>query len=442
MPISSFYGLQTSLRGLLAMQRSIDVTSHNIANASTVGYSRQEASLAASQALHVPGSSVNGGGHIGSGVDIQSYRRIRDTFLDLQYRGQATALGDQTARSGALNRAELALAEPSSDGLSAQLTAFWNSWSDVANAPESVAARQALVSQATALAGAFASIDQQLATVGTQAGLEYTDLTAAGGEVAAIADEIAGLNNSIKTYMTVGDAPNDLMDRRDLLLDQLSKLGKVSVTPGSEAGSIQVAFGDAAEPLVSDGTVTWPQVLTAPGGRLGALLGLSSATGDIATYRGQLNAIAKTLADGVNAVHATGPGGVPFFNMTAGAEASSLSVAVTAATVATSSTTAAGANDIARAVAAMRGGAADGAYQSFVAGMGTDVRAANRGQVNAEVLTGAVDDRRQSVSGVAMDEEMSNLVRFQRAYQASARAMSTMDEMLDILVNRTGRVGL
>ncbi len=443
MSISSFYGLQTSLRGLRAMQRSIDVTAHNISNASTVGYSRQEATLAASRAMQIPGGTQSGlGGHIGSGVDVQSYRRIRDTFLDLQYRGQSTGLGEHTARATALTRAELALAEPSSDGLSAQLAAFWNAWSDVANAPESAAARQALVSQAGALASAFGAIDSQLATVGTQASQEYAELVGPGGEVADIAAEIAGLNESIKTYMTVGDPPNDLMDRRDLLLDQLSKLGRVSVTPGTEDGSINVAFGDAALPLVADGTATWPQALTEPGGRLGALLSLSGPTGEIAAYRGQLNNIAKTLADGVNAAHATGPGGVPFFSMTAGAEASSLSVAVTAATLATGTTGAAGANDLARAIAAMRGGAADGAYQSFVARMGTDVRSATRGQVNAEVLTGAVDDRRQSVSGVAMDEEMSNLVRFQRAYQASARAMSTMDEMLDVLVNRTGRVGL
>ena len=95
MPISSFYGLQTSLRGLLAQQRALDTTGHNIANASTAGYSRQEAVLAASPALVIQQGAVQSGAgaHIGSGVDVQSYRRIRDTFLDLQYRAQATRLG-------------------------------------------------------------------------------------------------------------------------------------------------------------------------------------------------------------------------------------------------------------------------------------------------------------------------------------------------------------
>ena len=98
---------------------------------------------------------------------------------------------------------------------------------------------------------------------------------------------------------------------------------------------------------------------------------------------------------------------------------------------------------MALAVSQLRGSAAvDGAYKSFVAKVGGDLNESQRMQANAQVLADSVEDRRQSVAGVSMDEEMSNLVRFQRAYQASARAMSTMDEMLDVLINRTGRVGL
>ena len=86
--------------------------------------------------------------------------------------------------------------------------------------------------------------------------------------------------------------------------------------------------------------------------------------------------------------------------------------------------------------------AADNAYQALVSQIGSAVNDAQRQADSAQALTTAVDDRRQSTSGVSMDEEMTNLVRFQRAYQASARAMSSMDEMLDVLINRTGRVGL
>src|SRR4051812_5237234 len=97
MSISTFSGIQTSLRGLLAQQRSLDVTSHNIANASTVGYTRQEATLAASTPLSVTTSGGANAGALGTGVDVQSYRRVRDQFLDLQYRGQSMSLGEQSA---------------------------------------------------------------------------------------------------------------------------------------------------------------------------------------------------------------------------------------------------------------------------------------------------------------------------------------------------------
>ena len=112
-------------------------------------------------------------------------------------------------------------------------------------------------------------------------------------------------------------------------------------------------------------------------------------------------------------------------------------------TVITGTGTGAASNDIALQISQLRGNAAiDGAYKAFVAKVGGDLNEAQRMQGNAQILADSVENRRQSVQGVSMDEEMSNLVRFQRAYQASARAMSTMDEMLDVLINRTGRVGL
>src|SRR4051812_27041089 len=98
MAISSFYGMQTSLRGLIAQQRMLDTTGHNIANASTQGYSRQEAVLSAPAAMQVhPASGAASSSHLGSGVDVDGFRRVRDQFLDAQYRGQNTSLSDWKA---------------------------------------------------------------------------------------------------------------------------------------------------------------------------------------------------------------------------------------------------------------------------------------------------------------------------------------------------------
>lgn len=439
MSVSSFMGLQTALRGLLAQQRALDVASHNVANANTAGYSRQEAVMAASDALVMPsGALQNGSGaQLGTGVEVEAYRRIRDVFLDLQYRAQSMRLGDYAAKSRSLDQVELALAEPGDNGIAAQLERFWSGWADLANAPESAATRQALVEHARSLATSFAALDRQLATVAQQAADEYASITGVPGEVDQIANEIAQLNAAIRNAQTSGSQPNDLFDRRDVLLDRLSALAQVSTTDNGD-GTINVAFGDAAAPLVASTTVNWPQALTTPQGKLGALLQLSSPTGTIASYRSDLNAAAKALADSVNAVHSP----PAFFSYTAGSEAATLAVAVSPAAVRTSTTASPGANDIALAVAGLRGGTADQAYASLVSRIGNDVREAARQEGNAKLLLDAVQDRRDSTSGVSLDEEMSNLIRFQRGYQASARAMSTLDEMLDVLINRTGRVGL
>jgi flagellar hook-associated protein 1 len=443
MPISSFHGIQTSLRGLLAHQRALDTAGHNVSNANTEGYTRQEVALGATAPLTMPGATQLGQqAQLGTGVDAIEYRRIRDGFLDLQFRAQNMVQGDAETRSRVLGQAEIAFAEPGDTGLSAVLGKFWSAWGDLANAPESQAARQAVIDQATILASAFARLDQNLAGVSTDATSEYNKLTAAGGEVDVMAREIASLNASIKQIVGGGGQPNDLMDRRDLLLDKLSALAKVSVTDLGN-GSITVAFGDAAALLVNDTTVTWPQALTqAAGGRLGALVDLTRVGGAIDFYRNELDAAARRIADDVNALHNPGGAGTNFFTYTAGSEASTLAVNVTAATIRTGTAATPGANDIAIAIGALRGGAGDQRYQQLVSRVGTDVKEARRAEANAQTLTGSIDDRRQSTAGVSLDEEMASLVRFQRGYQASARAMSALDEMLETLVTRTGRVGL
>ena len=443
MSISTFFGLETTLRGILAHQQAINTASHNVANANTEGYSRQEAVLGASDPFRITaGIGLTNSGHIGSGVSVQAFNRIRDGFLDLQYRAQAMQVGHQQTTSRQLDQVELALAEPTDNGISRELQKFWNVWSDLANNPDDVAARQALIDQAQNLAASFKVVDDQLTTVKAQSIAEYNSITAAGGDVDLMVREIAQLNASIKAFVTNGDTPNDLVDRRDLLLDRLSKLGQVSVNDLGN-GSIDVYFGGAALPIVADTTRNWPQALNNPGGRLGALTDISSTVppGIVDQYRTQLNGVVAQLAADVNAAHSSA-GGPAFFSTVGGSEAGTLTVNVTTATVVTGSSGAAGANDIARAIASLRGGTADDLYTGFVTRVGADLKNAQRGEANAVVLLNAINDRRQSVSGVSMDEEMTNLVRFQRGYQASARAMSTIDQMLDTLINRTGTVGL
>jgi flagellar hook-associated protein 1 len=435
--ISSFMGLQTALRGLLATQEAIDTTGHNIANANTPGYSRQQAVLTESNALTIPAySNVTGGGvQLGTGVDVTTISRIRNVFLDVQYRAQNTTENDAKTRADVLDQVQTGIAEPSDHGLASQLSAFWNAWSDLANAPSSQAARQTVIGAAQALTQTFNDIDAQLATIQSQAASQYATLTGTGGQVQSDAQQIAQLNGSIYQALAAGQNPNDLMDKRDQLIDDLSSLGTVSVTdPGN--GLLQITFGGGATPLVNGQTVNWPPSLSAtPGGQLGALLNLSGAGGTIAGYRTSLDTVANQLITSVNALHTA----TPFFN---GNSAATISVAATPATVQVSTTGNAGANDVALAVSGLRGGPADQLYAAFISQLGTDVQSIQSTQETTQAVLNSIDNQRKSVSGVSLDEEMTNLVQFQRGYQASARMMTTIDEMLDTLINRTGRVGL
>ena len=137
MPISSFLGLETALRGILAQQRSLDTTGHNIANANTVGYTRQVAVLQETSPLRYPPN-----GQIGTGVDVVAYQRARDDFLDVQLRAQSMLQGYQQARQDGLQQVELSLNEPGDNGVYALLGKLWSAWQDLENNPEDLAKRQ------------------------------------------------------------------------------------------------------------------------------------------------------------------------------------------------------------------------------------------------------------------------------------------------------------
>jgi flagellar hook-associated protein 1 FlgK len=448
MPISSFYGMQTSLRGLIAQQRMLDTTGHNIANASTAGYSRQEALLSASlaQQVTVAGTSVAVGAHLGSGVDVQGFRRVRDQFLDAQYRAQNTNVSDWKARAEGLDSAELSLNEPSDTGINGQLTKFWQSWSDLSKSPDDGAAKQALVQQAGALTDTIQSVRSQMVAAQDAANGQYAQIAGPGGDVEKISTELAGLNKTISSFISNGDSPNDLMDRRDTLIDQLSQYGQVSVDQ-LNGGSTNVSFVDGATgakyPIVTDQSADWtgpPPGGWSPGGQMGGLLAIGKPGGTIDGYLTSMDSFTSSLATAVNNAY----GGSFFTTGSPSGATVAVSAPIQAAPASiVSGTGGTGSNELALAVSQLRGNPAiDGVYKAFVAKVGGDLNESTRMQANAQVLADSVEDRRQSVSGVSMDEEMSNLVRFQRAYQASARAMSTMDEMLDVLINRTGKVGL
>lgn len=433
MSIPTLQGLQTALSGLIAQQDAIDVTGNNITNANTEGYSRQTAVQQTKEPLHIAAlSAVTGeGGQLGTGVTVATITRIRNTYLDASYREHSTAAGAAGAQAEELSQAQSAFNEPSSTGLASQLSKFWSSWSELAEAPSEGAAKVGVVGAATQLTGSLHQLAAQLQSLEGQASAQYAAITGPTGEVASDATQIAELNHQIKLSLAAHQQPNELEDHRDLLLDKLSALASVTVTKEAD-GTDTVAFGNAALPLVEGSTAHWPQALTsAAGGKLGALLELSSPTGALASFQAALNEVAKTLAGSVNELHTA----TPFFT---GTTAATLEVAVTPGEVQTSSEGASGGNDVALAIAGLRGGAAEQRYAALIAQVGVGVQNATTNQTNSEAVLTAVSNQRQAVSGVSLDEEMTNLITFQRGYQASAQALNVMNEMLNTLINESG----
>ncbi len=432
MSIPTLQGLQTALSGLLAEQQAIDVTGNNITNVNTEGYSRETAVQQTSEPLHIAAlSSVTGeGGQLGTGVTVATYTRIRNIYLDAEYRNQNTALGAANTQAEELQQAQGAFNEPSSSGVASGLSAFWSAWGELAESP-SPEAKVGVVSAATGLTDTLHQLASQLQTVEGQAAAQYAALTGPSGEVQSNAEQIAQLNHQIKLSLQAHQQPNSLEDRRDLLIDKLSSLASVTVTKEAD-GTDTVTFGNAALPLVENSTVNWPQALTAAaGGQLGALFELSSPTGALASYQTALNEVAATLATSVNELHTA----TPFFK---GATAATLEVAVAPSEVQTSSEGTPGANNVALAIAGLRGGAADQRYAALVEQVGSGVQNAKAAQTNSQAVLTAVSGQRQAVSGVSLDEEMTNLITFQRGYQASAQALNVMNEMLNTLINQTG----
>jgi flagellar hook-associated protein 1 FlgK len=447
MTIPSFTGYQTALSGLEAAQAAINTTGENISNANTAGYTRQVVNTAESNSLPIQQRSASGAqAQLGTGVDITSISRIRNQFLDVQYRAQNSQTSAANANSSSLQQVQTAVNEPSTTGVSAGLSTFYSDWSALATNPTSQAAQQSVVSDGQSLVSTLNSTYAQMQTVQQQAGAQLTNMTSVpNGQVAQNLTQLATLNGQIIAATQGGQSPNELLDQRDNLLDSLSGMAQISVTADSNNdGGVVVALANApTTPLVSGTTVNWPQTVSAStGGQLGALASLSdtSSAGTIQPYLDSLSKVASQVTTAVNALQSPTS---PFFSGIlggtgpAGSATGALQVTATAATIQSSSSSTSG-PDLAQSIANLKGGAADQSFSAFVAQIGSGVQSAQSTQSTAQSVLTAVGNQRQSVSGVSLDEEMTNLINYQQAYQASARVMNAIDSALNTLITTVG----
>jgi flagellar hook-associated protein 1 len=499
MPIPSFTGLQTALSGLEAAQAELDTTGQNISNESTPGYSRQEVVTQASASLTLPAVSAptGTGAQLGTGTTITDITRVRDQYLDAQYRTQNSAYNDSSTTYNILNQVQTALGDSDSTGLSTALNNFLTSWSALGTDPSSPAAQQAVVSSGQTVVDTFNQLSSQLSTLeqqvysspGSTVPGQWNSLVAyvgdgtsqADGPVANDAAQIASLNTQISQSEAGGQTPNNLLDQRDELIDDLSQYGNVNVVDNT-GGTVTVYFGAQGTatpptipalvgPGVSDPSnnpqipagVDFTDNLTdanagaGAGGQLGALASLydaSSNTGTLATYGSMLDNIASDLVTAVNGATQSGNPAASFF-VPAGTTASSIAVNTASASNPAGFTIGSTPPPFTSAEANAVAGLADGSteatlnlpnasedYDSFDTLIGTNVQSANSDQTTQQSLLTAIGNQRESVSGVSLDEEMTNLITYQQAYQASARMMTAIDDTLQTLISMGSSAGM
>ncbi len=408
MSIPTLQGLQTALSGLIAEQTALDTTGNNIANANTEGYSRQTALLEPNPPIPIPAISAQTGegAQLGAGVTVATITRIRNGYLDSQYRTQNSALGAATAEAEVLERAQAAFNEPSSAGIATQLSKFWSAWNSLAESPSSEAAKEVVVAAGKQLATTVNELSAQLSTFATQAGEEYNSLAGPSGEVEDDANQLAQLNRQIKLAEEAGQPPNDMLDRRDLLLDKLSGLANITVTEQPDHTDT-VTFGEAAKPLVEGTTVNWPQELTeSSGGR--ARRADQADRPQRCTDRVAGGSSTKLPARSSSTVNGVLP--KAFFS---GATAATLSVALGAAEVAGVRHRKAPAPTNSRSRSRRCAAAPpNSSYAGLVEKVGSVVRTAQDEKTNLQTTVTSISDQRQAVSGVSLDEEMTNLITY------------------------------
>jgi|TARA_R110002110_G_scaffold327869_1_gene539574 flagellar hook-associated protein 1 FlgK len=448
-------GLYTALSGMNAQRRVLDVTAHNVANQATEGYHRQRVDLRAVGVSDV--ATVFAGRDIRvGGVDATAVTRMIDNLAeDRALRQTATYGGTQTMRAN-LDRIEMTFPEPSENGIAAQLDELWASWSDLSSDPDNPVVRSQLLDRARGVIEALGRASADLDAVSDSSARQVPSMA---NEVNNLADRIAKLNQAI---VGSGDNANGLLDQRDLLVKELAGLtgavsrpaanGAVDVTINGRA----IVSGPRAEPVNgSTGTFIWVTdgaTVSAPPSRMAALA--KTINDVVPRYRAALDDVAATLVTQVNALHTTGydlsgATGLNFFDP---AKLTAQSISLSSDVDGQPEKVAAGApafpgpvapglfdGDLARQLATLADGAGGPGmkYQSMVAALGSEARTATQRDVVQSEMTLAANIRADSVGGVSIDEEMANLMSAQRAYAASARVLTSVDEMLGVLM-RTG----
>ncbi len=453
---SPFHGINLASTALRSYQRALEITGHNMANVNTAGYSRQAIDFAQQDPttffLTRPLS-------LGNGVSIASVNRVQDRFLEQRRMSASSELGRLDTYAGHLRQVEALLPEPSGNGIADALNQFFNAWSGLGSNPTDAGQRVQvqLTGQALTLRVRNTYLELQGIRNQTEAGVEGTL-----ARMQQLVDGVANLNRQIKEASLGGASPNDLLDRRDMALRELSELADVQAMT-YEDGTVAIYLNqltlvdasgartvptnwDAATQTLSDANGSYSV-------RGGKLLGLFQSRATIEGYQTQLDTLANTLRTAFNGLHQTGIAANGATNISLFEDAIpqtgaidfrlSTAVATDPANIAAGISGNAGDGGLALSLSALResaqpalGGRTISKYfEELIGGIARESAQAQSAYGTARTVADQIDAQISSIRGVSLDEEMANLVRFQRSFQAAARALSVFDQITEDLIN-------
>lgn len=414
--------LNTAKSGMNVSQVAIQTTSHNISNINTPGYSRQRVNQSASSPYSMPGKNSNfGAGQIGTGAQIDDVTRIRNSFYDYQYRSESHQYGSTSVKYEYFKNIEGIFNEPSDTAISSSLNSFFNSWSELSKDPQSSGVKSVVIENGKYLSNSINSAFKRLESLeeGLDKQSEYIM-----DEVNSMLSQLDKLEKNIKIIQGSGKSPNDFLDQRDQLLDNLSF--KLNINDKDVKATLKKAYD-------ANGKVTLDD-LTKSGVKIsGELEGTLSMKKEINKYKDGLKQLANTITNNVNKaagqeIFKAKDGELISINPEMLQEPEKINVTA----------------DIALKVYELKSEKVNingkdmtinTFYNSMIQDLGQSSAAVIRDESNQSKLLENIDSSRSSVSGVSLDEEMISLVQLQHTYSANAKVMSTIDSLLDVVVN-------
>jgi flagellar hook-associated protein 1 len=452
--------MSVALQSLLVQQGALEVTANNIANANTPGYSREVPNLEESPPI------LSGNTMIGTGVTLQSVKSVRDNILDLRIDQETSQQSSLSSYVDSMNQVQSLFNETQGSGLQTYLSNFFNSFQSLATDPTDSSLRQSVITAGQDLAGAFSETSQNLSTI--QQGLDQSVVQTVQ-QVNQLTAQVANLNQQIQDVSNGGDDPGSLEDQRDQDLTDLSNLidtsviysngGSVSVTTNN--GTLLVSGNQSDDLTTQVNSATGMHDVYAQGTDItssiagGQLQGLINARdSSIPSTQTSLDNLAAGVISAVNQQQSAGydlngAQGTEFFTpftpsasgSNAGA-AATMTVAITDPDqIAASSDGTSGDNGNATALADLQNQSIDSGqtagdyYSNLIDQVGNDVSNATSEQTAVGLVLQQLTNQQQSISGVSLDEEATNLISYQQAYEAAARVISTVDELNQTALN-------